>query len=141
MPGSEYRWYHSTAVLLPDGSVLSAGSDDEYNGRVYYPSYFGGTRPVLTAAPTSQVSYNGTFELSLEGGGPTVGKVALIRLNATTHGFDQGQRFINCTHSLNGTTITVTSPKNGAIAPPGWYMVFVVSTAGIPSHARYIKFG
>ena len=39
MPGSQYRWYHSTAVLLPDGSVLSAGSNDEYNGRVYYPSY------------------------------------------------------------------------------------------------------
>jgi hypothetical protein len=141
MPGSEFRWYHSTAVLLPDGSVLSAGSNDEHNGRIYYPTYFGGTRPVVTAAPTSQVSYNGTFELTLQSGGPSIEMVSLIRLNATTHGFDQGQRFIKCDYSQNGTTLTVTSPKNGAIAPPGWYMVFVVSTSGVPSHARYVEIG
>jgi hypothetical protein len=143
MPGTEFRWYHSTAVLLPDGSILSAGSNNEYNGRIYYPAYFDDTRPVITAAPTSTVSYNGTFQLTIQSGGPSVGKVTLVRLNATTHGYDQGQRFINCDYSQNGTTLTVTSPKNSAIAPKGWYMVFVVSSDSepVPSHARYIQFG
>jgi hypothetical protein len=140
MPGTEKRWYHSTAVLLPDGSVLSAGTNNEQNGRIYYPSYFSGTRPVVTAAPTSAVSYNGTFQLTLADTSVTVSKVTLIRLNATTHGFDQGQRFIECDFTQSGTTLTVTSPKNNSIAPPGYYMVFAVSSSGVPSHARYIKF-
>ena len=91
------------------------------------------------AAPTSAIAYNGTFQLTVQSSEPTVGKVTLIRLGATTHGFDQGQRFINCNFT-GTTTLTVTSPKNNAIAPPGWYMVFAVSTSGVPSHARYVQF-
>jgi len=56
------RIYHSTAVLLPDGRVLVAGSGHqnnvtgpgEYNTQFYSPPYlFNGPRPTITSAPTS----------------------------------------------------------------------------------------
>jgi hypothetical protein len=139
MPYGDFRWYHSAAVLLPDGSVLSAGSNGEFNGRIYYPAYFNQTRPTITLAPTN-VTYGVPFELVTTG---TVGRVTMIRLGATTHGYDQGQRFIKCDYSGTGT-LTVTAPANGAIAPPGYYMIFALSLSSgkwIPSHARYVKVG
>jgi hypothetical protein len=55
------RVYHSTAVLLPDGSVMSGGDDGDGDGgggasdliEIYEPPYLrqGGTRPVITSAP------------------------------------------------------------------------------------------
>jgi hypothetical protein len=140
MPGTEKRWYHSTAALLPDGSVLSAGSNNEYNGRIYYPDYFGQTRPTITSAPTT-VSYGQNFNMGVNANGLSIGKVTMIRLNATTHGYDQGQRLIVCDFAATEDTYSVTPPANGAIAPPGYYMLFVVSTNDRPSHARYIKIG
>ena len=140
MPGTEKRWYHSAAPLLPDGSVLSAGSNNEYNGRIYYPSYFGQTRPAITSAPTT-ISYGQPFNVGVNMNGLSIEKVTLIRLNATTHGFDQGQRFISCTFTSSVDNLTVTPPANGAVAPPGAYMLFVVATNDRPSHARYVKIG
>jgi hypothetical protein len=73
--------------------------------------------------------------------GLSIGKVTLVRLNATTHGHDQGQRFISCDFTSSIDNLSVTPPANGAIAPKGSYMLYVVSTTGIPSHARYVKIG
>jgi hypothetical protein len=73
--------------------------------------------------------------------GLAFGKVTLIRLNATTHGYDQGQRLIVCDVAASVDNLTVTPPANSAIAPPGYYMLFVVSTIDRPSHARYVKIG
>jgi hypothetical protein len=127
MPSPDRRWYHSTACLLPDGSILSAGSNDEENGRIYYPSYYPSTRPGVQAVDTS-AHYGQTLSVTLTGT-PTIEKVTLIRLNATTHGFDQGQRFINCNFTRNGSSVTVTGPASGGVAPPGYYMISSSTTA------------
>ena len=48
-----YRGYHSTAFVLPDGRVVSAGGEDVgANAEIFSPPYlFQGPRPTITAAP------------------------------------------------------------------------------------------
>jgi hypothetical protein len=57
---------------------------------------------------------------------------------AVTHSSDPAQRLVDLpfTRTANGASVTVTNSKN--IAPPGWYMVFVVDGNGVPSVARWI---
>ena len=74
------RIYHSTAVLLPDGRVLSMGGNGQTTSEIYSPPYlFKGTPPEITSAPTSVV-YGQTFFV----GTPdptTITKVTLLRLS------------------------------------------------------------
>ena len=56
------RTYHSIALLLPDGRVLSAGGDfGGASAEIYSPPYlFNGTRPTISSAPSS-VGYGQSF--------------------------------------------------------------------------------
>jgi hypothetical protein len=36
-------------------------------------------------------------------------------------------------------TLTITGPPNGNIAPPGYYMLFLLSNTGVPSIARFVQ--
>ena len=36
-------------------------------------------------------------------------------------------------------TVTLAAPKNGATAPPGYYMLFVVNASGVPSVSRFVR--
>ena len=66
-------------------------------------------------------------------GGTGVDKVSLIRLGAVTHSFDQNQRFVNLVFSILPSltqatqTLQVTPPANANDAPPGDYMLFVLT--------------
>src|SRR4029434_6050512 len=58
---TRYRGYHSIALLLPDGRVLSSGGDNEPNAEVFSPPYlFKGDRPAVTVSP-SEIRYGETF--------------------------------------------------------------------------------
>ena len=103
------RCYHSIAVLLPDGRVLSAGGgelmlnegtaqqaandarDTHYDAQLFSPPYlFNGPRPQITSAPDS-VHYGDTFEIGT-GQPDQIATVSLIRLSSVTHSFNTGQR-------------------------------------------------
>jgi hypothetical protein len=162
------RCYHSTAVLLPDATVLNAGGgefrpnpgepfqpsidgnhrenltkDTHKNAQIFSPPYLfrGGTRPVITSAP-NDVKYGDIFSV----GTPQpdqVGKVNWIRLSAVTHSFNTNQR-INVLKFETDTAaatpaLKVTAPANGNLCPPGHYMLFVLNKAGVPSVAKIIR--
>ncbi|MGH7579623.1 MAG: galactose oxidase-like domain-containing protein [Gemmatimonadales bacterium] len=138
------RGYHATSLLLPDGRVLHAGSGDgagapnQRNAELFSPPYlFRGARPVITSAPT-EVRYGAQFRI-LTSQSATITRVSLIRLGATTHAFDENQRFQRMAFSSNSTGLTVAAPSSRNRTPPGHYMVFILNGADVPSVGRIIR--
>jgi galactose oxidase-like protein/concanavalin A-like lectin/glucanase superfamily protein/IPT/TIG domain-containing protein len=135
------RVYHSTAVLLPDGRVLSAGHDNgtmQTTAEIYSPPYlFKGPRPSITAAPSS-IGYGERFSVTTSDAS-SIARVALIRPSSTTHSLHQDQRYIDLSFTASdGNTLSVRGPANGTEAPPGPYMLFLLSSSGVPSVASFV---
>ena len=140
------RLYHSTALLLPDVRVVVAGggrfggtaSDDKLNAQIYSPPYlFKGTRPVITAAPTS-IPYGSIFSVTTPDAA-RIALVSLLRMGSVTHHFNVDQRYVNLAFQPTGNVLNVEAPANSNLAPPGDYMVFIVDTSGVPSVAAIVK--
>jgi hypothetical protein len=138
------RLYHSTALLLPDGRVVVAGSGDSYGGpnqttaEFYSPPYlFHGVRPTITSAP-SEIPYGAVFTVVLGDTSP-IASAALVRLGAVTHQFDEDQRYLSLTIEQSGNTLSLEAPAHGNLAPPGYYMLFVLNAAGVPSVAHGVR--
>ena len=142
------RCYHSTAMLLPDGRVLSAGSgefagqtnpgDSHRDGQFFHPPYlFRGARPRIDALDATEITSGGTIAVTT--GGPAVSKVTLVRLSSVTHAFNATQRINVLPFSTRGSTITASVPSSLAVCPPGHYMLFVLSDVGVPSVARIVR--
>ena len=139
------REYHGTALLLPDGRVLESGMGadfgnvpNELSAEFYSPPYlFKGTRPAITQAPT-QISYNASFFVQTPDAA-TITSVVLIRTGAVTHFFDQNERFLPVSFTQTSGGLTVTAPADGNAAPPGYYMLFIVNSSGIPSIAPFVQ--
>jgi len=139
------REYHGTAILLPDARVLVSGMGadfgnvpDEESAQFYSPPYlFKGARPTISQAPT-QIQYNSTFFVSTPDS-TDIASVVLIRTGAVTHFFDQNERFLPLSFSQTSGGLTVTAPVDANLAPPGYYMLFVVNNAGVPSIAPFVQ--
>ena len=101
----------ATALLLPDGTVMKAGSTGGFSG----------PRDLRSA------------------------KFALIKLGSVTHANNMDQRLVwlpvvrQVAGQLNQVIFTVETPRDGSIAPPGDYMLFVLDNVGVPSVARFVN--
>lgn len=141
------RLYHSTALLLPDGRVLSTGGGFGAGGAPYYeveifspPYLFKGARPVLTSAPAS-VGYGQTFTVGTPHAS-SITKVTMVRLSSVTHSFNEDQRLATLpVVSVVSGGVNVTAPASGRHAPPGFYMLFILKGNGVPSEGRMIRIG
>ena len=139
------RGYHSMAILLADGSVVVGGDPPGTWGaggaianERYYPWYFFRARPVMTGAPTT-VHYGANFTVNCPSAN-SIAEVVLLRPGAVTHGFNMSQRFVACAITGGGaTTVQAKAPPDGTVAPPGWYLLFVVDGGRVPSIARWIR--
>lgn len=132
------RLYHSIALLMPDGKVITAGSNparktEELRIEVYWPPYlFTGPRPSLVLA-TDQAVVGDTVTATTDD--PALASVGLVRPGATTHSSDNEQRLVDVptTYAADGA-LTLRLPAQRTLTPPGWYLVFAVSAARVPSH-------
>jgi hypothetical protein len=148
------RLYHSVSLLLPDGTVWLAGGNPQrgtYEQRmeIYEPAYLFTTdalgnviqapRPSISGSPTS-ISYGSSFTVQTPDA-TSISSVALIRNGSPTHAFDMDQRFVGLSFTPGSGALTVTAPPNGNIAPPGYYMLFLVDSSGVPSVAKFVQLG
>ena len=153
------RCYHSTAVLLPDATVLSAGGgefnptvtpgqendpkDTHKDAQIFSPPYLfrangaPADRPDITTAP-AEVTYGDTFTV----GTPhpdDVGQVNWVRLSSVTHSFNTNQRINFLKFTADAAALKVTAPANAKLCPPGHYMLFVLNKDDVPSVAKTIR--
>jgi hypothetical protein len=137
------RVYHSVALLLPDGRVLTAGGNPSrgvYENRleIYYPAYMSQPRPLIQSAPSSVVA-GGTITIQTPQAS-TIQGVHLMRPMATTHSWDTEQRLVDLPiSSRSNTSLTVTVLSNRNLAPMGWYMLFITNNNRVPSVANWIQ--
>jgi hypothetical protein len=144
------RNYHSSALLLPDGRVLTIGSDPLYRDKknsiagefdqrieIFTPPYlFRGARPRIEDAPAS-VAAGASFDATVS---RKVTSARLVRPGSATHMLNTDQRSVALDLAPNATGgVTLTVPAERTLVPPGPYLLFVVDAAGIPSVGRWIR--
>jgi len=144
------RNYHSEALLLPDGSVLSLGSDPLYGDaqnstagtfeqrmEIYRPPYFftDGARPTIDRAPTT-FRRGSTVDVRATG---DIVRARLVRPSAVTHVTDTEQRSValDVTRTADGVRLGLDANRN--LTPSGWYMLFLVDANGKPSTATWVQ--
>jgi PKD repeat protein len=145
------RLYHSGSLLLPDATVMLTGGNPargsyEQRTEIYSPPYLfnsDGTRaarPSITDVSPNAFSYGGTFQV-FTSAAASIGSVVLMRPGAQTHAFDMEQRMVGLSFAAGDGVLNVTAPPNGNIAPPGYYMLFALTSAGVPSVATFVHLG
>lgn len=164
-PSEIPRMYHSTAILLRDGRILVGGSNahDKYvftnvayptelRLEAYSPAYldplFSNVRPVIISpASQTQLSYSGSLKMRFQVTGrliPLLVSVTMLAPPFNTHSFSMNQRLLllatsrlrnvdNCTYEME-----VMTPASPVLAPPGFYILFVVHQ-GIPSEGIWVQ--
>ena len=141
------RLYHSVAMLLPDGRVLSAGggqgdhaSENHSNAEIYWPAYlFKGPRPTIDEAP-AEVAHGERFFVASKDAA-RVARATRVRLPSVTHAFDQNQRWLELEVTHEGDGLRVAAPASASECPAGHYMLFLLDGAGVPSVARIVRVG
>jgi hypothetical protein len=158
------RAYHSCAVLLPDGRVfvgggelLSPQSGSEHDYDIYVPHYLQGdpVRPNIADVRDAlgvSIGIDQTTKARPVAGGAqvfvdcdsldglaSIDRVVLIAPGSITHHSDMSARYVQLPGAhVSNSTMQVQIPNDGSV-PRGFYMMFAVNSAGVPSVAAWIK--
>ena len=132
------RLYHSTALLLPDARVLVTGGEKYTQTEIFSPPYlFAGTRPSITSAPSTASKGQSIFVGTPDAAGVT--GVTWIALPAVTHTNNMNQGFFRSTSIAQVTGGINTTAPNDPTVPPGFYMLFLLKSGGVPSTAKIVQ--
>jgi YVTN family beta-propeller protein len=145
--GSRARLYHSSALLLPDASVLVTGGGApgplvNLHSEIYYPSYLldpAGNllpRPTIVTAPDS-IEVGQDFSIGV--GSANISRLTFVKTGSVTHSVNMDQRFIELPFSDSSGTLFVQAPDSAAEMPPGYYLLFAFDAAGVPSVAKIVR--
>jgi len=136
---------------------VSAGSNPqrgtyEQHIEIYSPAYLfttdangntiHATRPTIQSAP-ARIGYgSGTFQVNLDESNPAdanINSVVLARPGSDTHAWNMEQRLVDLAFTSSSGVLTVNLPPNSNVAPPGYYMLFILNSAGVPSIASFVQ--
>ena len=145
------RDYHSGGLLLPDGSVLTLGGNPLFGNKedtepqtfnqeidLYFPPYmFRGARPGITAAPA--ILRRGHSYLIKISQASSIRYLRLMRPDNPTHVTDVNERSIAVPFTAANGDLRVTLPSNPDLIPPSYYMMFAVSSKGLPSAGYWVR--
>lgn len=147
------RLYHSNALLLKDGTVLTGGGGApgpvlNLNAEIYYPSYLWkkdgsgrlADRPVILSVSSAVPTWGQRLDVVMSQVVP-MRRATLVRMGAATHAFNGDQRFLELDFTQSGRELLVTMPARAQIAPPGYYLLFVFDAQGVPSVAQTLRLG
>jgi hypothetical protein len=142
------RRYHSNALLLPDGRVITCGGTagwpphpdtNEFRLEFFYPPYlYRGPRPEIERV-SPRPRYNEIFTI-VTSNAHRVHSVSVVRASSTTHTLNTDQRYVQL--RIEGREIgelRVRAPYDSTIAPPGWYMLFLLTEDKIPSRGQFVQ--
>jgi hypothetical protein len=143
------RLYHSGSLLLPDATVLVVGGNPvrgtyESHMEIYSPAYLfnldgsAAVRPAINSVSPGAITYGSTFQVQTPDA-VDIASVVIVRAGAQTHAFDMEQRLVALSFTGDAGGLNVTAPPNGNIAPPGYYMLFILNVAGVPSAAGFVR--
>jgi len=139
------RNYHSLALLLPDGRVMSGGGGlgggDHRDAQVYTPATLfnpdgsAATRPLLDTAPAA-IGVATTFAVT---GTPGIQKFSFIKLSSITHSVNTDLRYLSLpfTETSPGT-YQITAHASLNVMTPGYWMLFGLNAAGAHSVSKTI---
>jgi|GEM_PF-870429 len=152
---AQIRVYHSAAILMPNGTLLSTGGGapgpvNNLNAEVYYPPYLfrsaggGGAelapRPRMTAVSTLSLAHGSQLDVDVAGA-TTIQKAILIGASSVTHSFNTSQRRLELPFLQSAGRLAVQLPLSGNDAPPGYYELFLLDGLGVPSNAVLLSLG
>ena len=143
------RLYHSVSLLLPDATVWVAGGNPsrgsyEQHVEIYTPPYLYNsngslaTRPSITSVTPGVIGYGTSFQVQTPDAA-NIASVVIMKDGAVTHAFNMDQRLVGLSFTAGSGVLNVTGPPNGNIAPPGYYMIFLINTSGVPSVAKFVQ--
>ena len=143
------RLYHSVALLLPDATVWVAGGNPtrgsyEQHVEIYTPPYLYNssgslaTRPSITSVTPGVIGYGTSFQVQTPDAA-NIKSVVIMKDGSVTHAFNMDQRLVGLSFTVGSGVLNVTGPPNGNIAPPGYYMIFLINTSGVPSVAKFVQ--
>ena len=151
---AQIRVYHSAAILLPNGTVLSTGGGapgpvNNLNAEVYYPPYLFRSvegvaqlapRPAMTGISALQFAHGAALEIDMADAAGVSGLV-LVGTSSMTHSFNTSQRHMPLAFTQNGQRLSATLPASAALAPPGYYQIVALDAEGVPSNGVIVGLG
>ncbi|KAI1108694.1 hypothetical protein F5Y14DRAFT_435288 [Nemania sp. NC0429] len=145
------RTYHSIALLLPDATVVAGGgglcgtgcAQNHFDVQVFSPPYLfnaDGTRaarPTISSVSATQLRPGAMLTITTA---QSAASFSLVRYGSATHTVNTDQRRVPLSPlSVLGFAHVVALPSDPGVLVPGYWMLFAINSAGVPSVATTIK--